>query len=76
MGTPNAGDEADKAAISVVMAANFQAHFVYLLARAFFAPRMPVTFALISVLASGRDFRTHSALAIYGAAPVGGRNCP
>src|SRR5450830_1215503 len=33
-----------------------QTHFVYLLARAFLAPGMPVTFPLISALASQRDF--------------------
>src|SRR6267378_3834377 len=55
MGTPNARDQADKAAISMPMAANFECIFVYLLARAFLAPGMPVTVALISVLASGRD---------------------
>jgi hypothetical protein len=56
MGTPNARDDADKAAISMPMAANFERIFVYLLARAFLAPGMPVTLALISVLASRRDF--------------------
>jgi hypothetical protein len=56
MGTPNARDDADKPAISMPMAANFERIFVYLLARAFLAPGMPVTFPLISVLASGREF--------------------
>ncbi|MGB8804070.1 MAG: hypothetical protein WCC93_04020, partial [Chthoniobacterales bacterium] len=31
-------------------------HLVYLLARGFLVAGMPVTFAFISVLASGRDF--------------------
>src|SRR5439155_23746497 len=33
-----------------------ETHFVYLLARAFLAPGMPLTVALISGLASWRDF--------------------
>jgi hypothetical protein len=45
------------AAISMLMAANFKRIFVYLLGRAFLGPGMPMTFVLISVLASGRDFR-------------------
>jgi hypothetical protein len=45
-----------KTAISVPMAAGFKRIFVYLLAEALFGTRMPVTFPLISVLASWRDF--------------------
>ena len=56
MGTPNARDDADKAAINMPMAANFERISYISLTRALLAPGMPVTVALISVLASGRDF--------------------
>src|SRR5438552_469392 len=50
------GEATNAAAISMLVAANFKRILFYLLARAFLAPGMPVTFPLISVLASGRDF--------------------
>jgi hypothetical protein len=57
----------------MLMAANFKGIFVYLLVRAFLAPGMPVTFALISVLASGRDFG-HIRRLQYSEPLQGGRN--
>src|SRR4029078_10030771 len=50
------GKPGKAAGISMLMATNFKPIFVYLLARAFLAPGLPVSFPLISVLASGRDF--------------------